>query len=122
MSAADAIVWLVGDEWGLVPMQGLAEMPIHLREQVSRWLRRQAVPRPHALALVTTGVFFRVVGRQDACCPTCAIDRRLAEWVLTCARCGREVDDHGYRTAFSLAGHALIFGAWCVKCSTKEEK
>ena len=116
MDAADQVIWRYADESGTVPMRGLTEMPTHIRDGISRWLRRQATPCPHSIAVATTGVVFRIVGRPDAWCATCAAESEIAALMTTCVSCARVVDESGRLAAFTLAGHAMIFGAWCATC------
>lgn len=116
MHAADAVLWQYAGEQHIVPVAGLHEIPPHIRGDLSRWLRRQALPCPHSVALALSGVVFRVAGRADAWCPSCALEAGIPAITTTCARCARYVGNGGQRVAFSIAGHALIFGAWCAGC------
>lgn len=121
MHAADTVLWQYADEQHIVPVAGLHEIPLHIRGDLSRWLRRQALPCPHSVALALSGVVFRVAGRADAWCPWCALKADIPAMTGTCARCARDVGNQGGRVAFSLAGHTLIFGAWCAGCWSREE-
>lgn len=116
MHAADAVLWQYADEQKIVPVGGLHEVPGHIRADLSGWLRRQASPCPHSIALALSGVVFRVAGRADAWCPTCAAESGIVEMTKTCARCTRTVSDRGHALAFSLAGTVLVYGAWCATC------
>lgn len=116
MDAADQVVWQYADERGIVPMHGLTEIPRHIRDDISLWVLRQATPCPHSIALATTGVVFRIVGRAEAWCATCAAESEIAALMTACVSCARVVDESGRLSAFTLAGHAMIFGAWCATC------
>lgn len=120
MHAADAVLWEYADEHHSVPMSGLDEMPSRIRDDISRWLRRQATPCPHSVALALTGVVFRVVGRPQAWCAACASEVDIEAMTKTCAHCARIVGDGGHAVAVSVAGACLICAAWCADCWNEE--
>lgn len=122
MDVADRVLWQYADEQKIVPVGGLHEVPGHIRADLSGWLRRQASPCPHSVALALTGVVFRVAGQRDAWCPVCAAEADIAEMTKTCAGCARPVGGRGRALAFTLAGHVIVYGAWCAGCWSREEE
>lgn len=121
MDIADRVMWTYADEQGIVPMDGLCEIPQHVRDDISQWMRRQATPCPHSVALALSGIVFRVVGLKDAWCAACAVESGIEALRRTCARCTSAVDESGRGILFTLAGHAFVSGAWCAACWNEGE-
>lgn len=110
---ADDVLWNAAGDFGVVPFAGLDNIPSHLRGDISRWIRRQAIPCPHSIG---SPIVFRVMGRADASCPACASERRIAAQVETCARCGNRTDADARASAFTIAARMIVFASWCRLC------
>ncbi|GAB3599406.1 hypothetical protein GCM10027408_20370 [Microbacterium tumbae] len=123
MHVADQIVWDYADERGIVPMRGLGNLPGHIRDHLSDWIRRPAAPCPHSVSVATIGgCVFRVVGQPTALCPSCAVEAHIERIATACGMCGHRVEGDGQLTAFTVAGSTLILGAWCAACWEGEDE